>query len=268
MVPRILQVHIIPTNISAPLHREISWALVDNGSTINVVTAEFVKACSLDIGPLSDLVNSNFSVNHLGRLFSQPLGYIIKRAQVKGVQGYNEDQVALAISDPTDFGCRVPVTLDKPTINPIINVIKESKMDELSVSLNGSRMSHLLASHQAELSVESTEAANQTMDLTDLNEAVKTMRKEEIDAFSSKIIHAWMKTMFLGSNMCVMMQTLKEDDGSCLPHGLSVMNTFTKITTGSKQVVVMVKNQTSALITITKGVKVIQLVAANAVPQW
>ena len=61
--------------------------------------------------------------------------------------GYNEDQVALVIPDPTDFGSRVLVTLVTLTINQIINVIKQSKKDELSDSLNGLRISHLLASH-------------------------------------------------------------------------------------------------------------------------
>ena len=49
----------------------------------------------------------------------------------------------------------------------------------------------------------------QTVDLTDMNEAVKMMKMEEIDAFSSKIIHGQIKTMLLGNNMHVMTQTLK-----------------------------------------------------------
>ena len=77
------------------------------------------------------------------------------RVQVVGVWGYDKDQVALVIPDPTDFGSRIPVTLGTPTINQIINVIKESKIDKLLVSLNGSRVSHILNSHQAKLSVES-----------------------------------------------------------------------------------------------------------------
>ena len=63
----------------------------------------------------------------LGDYFSQPLGYVILRVQVEGVKGYDEDQVALVIPDSTTFGSRVPVTLDTPTINWIVNVIKESK---------------------------------------------------------------------------------------------------------------------------------------------
>ena len=64
-----------------------------------------------------------------------------------------------------------------------------------------------------------------------------------------------------------MMQTLKGGDGPCLSHGLSVMNTYTKVTTGSKQVAVMVKNLMATLITIAKGIKVAQVLAANLVPQ-
>ena len=84
---------------------------------------------------------------------------------------------------------------------------------------------------EQELSIGSKEAANQTMDLTNLNEAVKTMKKENIDAFSSKILHTWTKTMSLGSNMHVMMQSLEEEEGCCLPHGWSVMNLYTEMTT-------------------------------------
>ena len=72
------------------------------------------------------------------------------------------------------------------------------------------------------------------MDLSDLNEAVKTIKKEEINAFSSKIIHAITKTMFLGTNMHMMTQTLEEEDGPCLPHGLSIINTYTEMIAGDK----------------------------------
>ena len=46
----------------------------------------------------------------------------------------------------------------------------------------------MLAFKQAEPLNQSKAAANQTVDLTDLNEAVKMTKKEEIDAFLSKII--------------------------------------------------------------------------------
>ena len=66
---------------------------------------------------------------------------------MEGVRGFDNNQVALVIPDPTDFGSQVPVILGTPTINRIINVIKESEIDEWSVSLDGLRICHLLACH-------------------------------------------------------------------------------------------------------------------------
>ena len=88
-------------------------------------------------------------------------------------------------------------------------MIKESKIDEMSAALNGLRISHLLACHQAELSIIGEATVHQTMDPTNLSEAVKTIKSEELNAFSSKIIHGQIKTMLLGNNMHVMVQTLK-----------------------------------------------------------
>ena len=41
-----------PENIAwVKIDDEGSWALLDSGSTINMMTEEFVEACSLDVGP-------------------------------------------------------------------------------------------------------------------------------------------------------------------------------------------------------------------------
>ena len=63
---------------------------------------------------------------------------------MEGVLGYNKDQGALVIPDSTSFGPQVPVTLAIPTINQIINVIKENEIDELLVSLNGLRIAQIV----------------------------------------------------------------------------------------------------------------------------
>ena len=54
-------------------------------------------------------------------------------------------------------------------------------------------------------------------------------------------------------------------DGPHLPHGFSVVNMYTKVISGRKQVAVVVKSLRAALITITNGVKVTQVVAVNVV---
>ena len=144
------------------------------------MTPEFIEVHSLEVGSLGDLSDST-------------LDNIIIRVQVEGVWGYDKDQVALVIPDSTGFGSWVLVTLGTPTINQIINVIKECEIDELSVSLNGLRIAQLLVCGQAGLSIQREAAANQTVDPTDLNEAIKMTKREEVDAFASKIIHGQWK---------------------------------------------------------------------------
>ena len=65
--------------------------------------------------------------------------------------------------------------------------------------------------------------------------------------------------------MHVMTLSLKGGDGPHLPHGLSVVNTYTEVTSASKHVVVLVKNLMATPVTIIKGIKVTQIVDANAV---
>ena len=158
------------------INDESSCDLLHNSSTINVVTLEFVKACSLNMGSLSNLIDSTLKINEFGGLFSQPLGYGIIRDKLKRVKGYDKDQVVVVIPDLTTFGLRVPITLGTPTINQIMNVIKESEIDELSILLNGSRISPLLAGHQVELSLMNDTTSSQIPVPNYLNEAVKTMK--------------------------------------------------------------------------------------------
>ena len=236
------------------INEEGCGALLESGSTINAVTPEFIKACSLDMGPLSDLVDGTLKINRFRELFSWPLGYV--RVQVEGVKGYDKDQVALVILDSTAIGARGLVILGMPTINQIVNVIKESKIDELSVSLNGLRISCMLTGHWVELSLKNNATASPTTEPIDLNEAVKTTKWEEVEAFSSKIVHSHTKTVLLGSNIYIMTQAPRRGKEPCLPHGLSVANTYTEMTTGRRCFAVLIKNHTAALIVIGKDVKV------------
>ena len=247
-----------PKNIAhIKINDEGSCALLDSGSTINAVTPEFIKAHSLDMGPLSDLVDSTLKINEYQGLFSWPLGYVIIRVHVEGVKGYNEDQVALVIPNLTTFRSRVPVTLGTPTFNQIMNVIKESEKDELSVSLNGSRISHLLwLDIEWDSSLRMTQQPVQPPIWLNWVKAVKTIKWEEIEVFLSKIVHGLTKTVLLGSNMYIMTQAPEKGEEPCLPHSLSVANTYTEMTTGSRAVNIVIKNQTTVPIIIGKSIKV------------
>ena len=61
------------------------------------------------------------------------MGYIITWVQVHGVQGYDEDQIALVIPNLSNFVDRVPIILVTPTIRHIVNMIKEKGTDALAM---------------------------------------------------------------------------------------------------------------------------------------
>ena len=204
----------------------------------------------MDVGLLSDLADSTLGINGFGGVFSQPLGYIIKRIHVEGVWGYDNDQLALVIPDSTIFGSQVLVTLGTLSINWIINVIKKAK------SVSCQLLDLIGDSPVVDMSASRNFGSEQAVDLINLNEVVKTTKKEEIDALLFKIIHGQTKHMLLVNNMHVMTRFLKGGDGSHLPHNLSVVNTYTEVTSGSKGVPVVVKNLMAILLTITKCIKI------------
>ena len=62
-----------------------------------------------------------------------------------GVQGYNEDQIALVILDLSNFVTQVPVILGTPTIiTCVINVIKEKEIDALAMPCVNAQVAYLL----------------------------------------------------------------------------------------------------------------------------
>ena len=62
-----------------------------------------------------------------------PLGFIMLEMCIAGISGYREDQVFLVVSDTSTFGSHVSIMLGMSTIRRVINVIKESEMDKLSI---------------------------------------------------------------------------------------------------------------------------------------
>ena len=66
--------------------------------------------------------------------------------------------------------------------------------------------------------------------------------------------------------MYVMTKAPEKGEEPCLPHGFCVVNTYTKMTTGSKHVAVVIKNQMAVPIPIGKGIKIAWVVVVNRVP--
>ena len=76
----------------------------------------YVSDHSLQVGPITDLIGTKVTCMRLGNAYTRPLGYVVIQVQVDGVQGYDEDQIALVILDLSNFATQIPVTLGTPTI--------------------------------------------------------------------------------------------------------------------------------------------------------
>ena len=95
---------------------ESCMALLDNGAQVNTIRPRDVNEHSLQVGSITNLMGSKVTCVGLGNAYTRPLGYVVIQAQVDGVLGYDEDQIALVIPDFSSFATRVPVILGTPNI--------------------------------------------------------------------------------------------------------------------------------------------------------
>ena len=108
-------------------------ALLDNGTKINTITPGFIENHSLDMGPLSDLMCADESSAQAWETPSLDLlATSSYEVQVDGVQGYDEDQIALVVLDLSNFMAQVPMILGTPTIGHIMNMIREKEIEALA----------------------------------------------------------------------------------------------------------------------------------------
>ena len=112
------------------INEESCMALLDNGDTIML---NYVKSHSLKMGPITDLIGARVACVGLTNACIWPLGYVILRVQVDGVQGYDKDQITLVVPNLSNFAERIPIILGTPTISHVMNIMKEREMDTLAM---------------------------------------------------------------------------------------------------------------------------------------
>ena len=144
-----------------------------------------------------------------------------------GVQGYDEDQIALVILDLSNFAAQVPIILGTPTISHIVNVIQEKEIDALAMPWANAQVAYLLAVWQATATMEDDRVVAGGSNPSDYDEVVTSKDTKIMDAFSSHVIHARTQTAYTGEGINVMTQALHTEDG-CLPQGLTVQNAYTE----------------------------------------
>ena len=159
-------------------------ALLDNCAQVNTITLRYVSNHSLQVGPITDLMGSRVTCVGLGNAYTRPLGYVVIWVQVDGVQGYDEDQIALVIPDFSNFSARVPVILGMPTIGRVVNVMRETEMDALVMPPWANvRVTHLPAVHRM-MPMEVGDGQEENFYMNDNDQLMYTQKEETIEPFS------------------------------------------------------------------------------------
>ena len=127
-----------PKNLGkALIDDELTFCLLDNGAQVNFITPAYAQERGMDIMSLDYLVQETGGsiplIRGLSGISVEPIGFVMMNVKVPGVQGYDEDQIAIVMDDPamTEW----PVILGTPTLYQVMEVIKESEISQVGCAM-------------------------------------------------------------------------------------------------------------------------------------
>ena len=194
------------------------------------------------------------------------------RVQIEGLPHYDEQQVIFVLYDPSRFSAWIPVILFTPTINRVMQTMKETEMHSAPMEWQTARVAYEWAQgfqfRRASLGERLKFPTNTAEDPLDLDEKVLLADKCTIAGFQSVIAHGrTQRTMMMGHRLNVMTQAPYSDDKADLPNGLYIMRKYTELKDGSRNVSVVLRNPTAWPIHLARGRVIGRVAAANAVPE-
>ena len=200
------------------------------------------------------------------------MGFTLMRVQIEGMPDYDEQQVIFVLDYPSGFSARIPVILGTPTINRVVQTMKETEMHSAPMEWQMARVAcewvQGFQFQQASLGKRLGFPTNTAEDPLDLDEKVLLADKCTIPGFQSVIAHGCtQRTMMMEHRLNVMTQAPYSDDKADLPNRLYVMRMYTELKDGSWSVSVILRNLTAQPIHLARGQVIGQVAAANVVPE-
>ena len=246
--------------------------LIDNCTRVNLVTPEFVRDRSLEVGSIQDLNDHNgrIPLSGLGGRITEPLDYVVLWVQIPYVPWYNEDKVVLVVMEDSSFVRRCQVILGMSTNNGAVWAMKESEMENAPEAWQSAQHTYKFANYMVQLNPEDygmTMPTNTGENPIDLDELVLLKNKATIPAFESIILHCCTNlTMMMGYKLHVMTQATYLKDQANLLNGVYVVKTYSELHDGSHNVSVVLHNLMGKPVHLTAGRPVARVVAVNAIP--
>ena len=252
-------------------------ALLDSGARVNTITPALVDLNGLDVFSLTDLVGDEpLTLNGVGGCRTVPVGYTIIRVRCPEISGYDEDQVALVIPDDSEFASRVPLVLGTPALKRMVNVIRESELDQLSTPWAIIRTSVGLANTNSQRypspRVNRVEIDPQQMTTTlgtspqDLDEIATVRQDIEIPPLTTRLIKIKIKTQLRGCKAHVCVTDIDSSSGPQPPAGIHVDDSYHVLNPCTNALVALIRNESGDHITLRKGKPIARVVLANEEP--
>ena len=108
----------------------------------------YVHQHKLGVHPISELDHTlnpfwdHIPLVGLGGGWAEPLGFTLMRVQIEDMPHYDEQQVVLVLDDPSGFSARIPVILGTPTINRVVQTMKETEMHSAPMEWQTARVAY------------------------------------------------------------------------------------------------------------------------------
>ena len=251
---------------------------MDNGARVNSVTPAYVRQHNLGVHPITELDHSknpyrdHIPLVGLGGGLSEPLGFTLLRVQIEEMPHYYEKQVIFVLDNPSAFSARILVILGMPTINRVVQSMKESEIHYAPIEWQAARVAYEWEQgfqfRRASLGERLKFLTNTAEDPLDLDEKVLLTDKCTIPGFQSVMAHGrTQRTMMMGNQLNVMTHAPYLEDKADLPNGLYVMWTYTELKDSSQNVSLVLRNLTSQPIFLPRGRLIGRVAAANVVPE-
>ena len=182
-----------PKNLGeAIIDEELTTCLLDNGAQLNFVTPIYAVKRGFNVMSLDCLTKDAGGnlppIRGIGSIMVQPIGFVMVNVKVPCVNGYNEDQIAIVLDDPSMRDC--PVILGTPTFYRVMQVIKESEISKLAIPWASSGISWLMQDMYTFVGqYPMPDVANKPVAPASIDEVLKMGRKVFVPPFRYKVTH-------------------------------------------------------------------------------
>ena len=257
-----------PKNLGkALIDDELVSCLLDNGAQLNFITPAYARGMDImSLDYLAEEIGGAIPlIRGLGGISVEPVGFVMMNVKVPGVEGYDEDQIAIVMDDPgmTEW----PFILGTPTLYRVMEVIKESEISKLAVPWASLRVSWLMRDVLAKLGqVVVNDIANKPIAPLHVDVVVRVASKCTVPPFGHKAIHSKVNLVLHGYKMNLMTHGLEKRSPS-LPLGIDVQTVYATLADGSNRVTVVLRNNTRDWLENKKGMPIAWMVTANKVPK-